>query len=66
MRTGTNTKRVAACPGGVLWQCVQELQRSAEMGPCCVSEAAVVASLLSCRFVRLIWISLEMGQLLAL
>lgn len=66
MRADTNTKRVAACPGGVLWQCLQELQRSAETGPGCVSEAAAVASLLSCRFVRLIWIPLEMGQLFAL
>lgn len=50
--------------GGILWQCLQELQRSGEAGPWHVSESAVVASfLVSCRFVRLIWVSLEMGQL---
>lgn len=45
----------------------KELQRSGETGPWYVSESAAVASfLLSCRFVRLIWISLEMAQLFAI
>jgi len=63
----TYAKWVVVFSGDILWQSQQKLKRSGGAGPWYVSESAVVASfLLSCRFVRLIWVSLEMGQLFAI